>query len=297
MLKSEPPDVVHIFGRLRHDAWRKFPLERTIFHEMMTGTIDGSWTDDELAEFRWFAERVARYFAPGSGVAANVRSEFKVQRRLDTIFTMVPDEVPTGTSPVLPKSIPPFGDKIEPPNCVRRLRFGVLCRLKPQKGIRYLLEALKQYRERHGFVDFTFAGFGPLEETIREFASTHALCDVRVTPVKSALATLSEIDVFVHPSIDDAMPVAIGEALMLGTPCVVCRVGGVPDLVRDGKEGVVIEPHTVEPIVEGMEQFARMSDSEFAAFRSRARARYESVCLPESVGRSVAKHYRDILGT
>lgn len=343
LLAQENPDIIHIFGRLHHDVWSRFPTSRTIFHEMMTGTVDRHWAEYEMTAFRAFAEKTARYFAPGEGVAANVKREFGIQRRIDPIYTMCPDEAgggsgrwpvaggssdpdvkpPHGTEhkkhrtsnaehPTSNEEIPPtlrrsaldvecstFGfSEVLPPSTFHlpnALRFGVLCRFTGQKGIRYLLDALKLYRDRHGDVEFTFAGSGPMEEQIREFAALNGLTSVRVVRVPSAAAALKDMDIFVHPSVDDAMPMAIAEALMCGIPCIVCRVGGCADLVRDGVEGFVIEPRRPEEILDRMERFLRMTDDELNAYRKRARTRYEEVCCPENVGREVADHYRALL--
>ena len=174
--------------------------------------------------------------------------------------------------------------------------FGVLCRLTAQKGIRYILEALKAYRDKRGGVDFTFAGWGDLEEMIEEFVREHELADVRIVRVDNARKILENIDVFVHPSIGDAMPMSIAEALMCSCPCIVCSVGGVPDLVRNGVEGFVIEPGDSDGILERMIRFADMEQDELEEFRRRARARWEEMCRPEAVGKIVASHYWEIIG-
>jgi hypothetical protein len=92
MLTREKPAIIHVFGRLPMGAWGVLPPERTIFHEMMTGTVDGAWNEEELTEFRGFAAKCARVFAPGSGVAENMRREFGIKREIVPIFTMCPDE-------------------------------------------------------------------------------------------------------------------------------------------------------------------------------------------------------------
>ena len=178
---------------------------------------------------------------------------------------------------------------------VKHLRFGILCRLTHQKGISYLLDALRQYRDRHGDVSFLFAGQGALESTIREFIDSNHLQNVRLERVTTSTASMSQIDVFVHPSIDDAMPMSIAEALMCGLPCIVCNVGGCADLVRDGIEGFVIEPRRADQILDRMERFAAMVPQEMAQFKQCARTRYEEVCLPSQVGAIVASHYRAIM--
>jgi glycosyltransferase involved in cell wall biosynthesis len=216
-----------------------------------------------------------------------VRREFGIVRHVDPIFTMCPDErnAECGVRSA------ECGGSLEPAT----IRFGVICRLTGQKGIAYLLEALKLFHDRHGSVDFTFGGVGPKEEQIRQFVETNRLDGVRVVRVNSAPEIVGKLDVFVHPSVDDAMPVAIAEALMCGCPCIVSNVGGIPDLVRDGVEGFVIESRKPDLILDRMERFAAMRAAEREVFRRCARARYEEVCRPESVGAVVAGHYRAML--
>jgi glycosyltransferase involved in cell wall biosynthesis len=297
MLAKEQPAIVHIFGRLCTTAWARFPPARTIFHEMMTGSVDASWTPDEIADFRNLAQSAGRVFAPGKAIAANLAKDFGVTRRIDVIFTMSPDEAGPEMAKRKEERVK-TGSAGESGNqewaTENKLRFGILCRLTEQKGISYLLEALKMYKERHGDVDFTFAGQGHMESAIREFTLKHGLTNVRIVRVKSAPEVLGKIDVFVHPSIADAMPVSIVEALMCGVPCVVTDVGGIPDLVRDGLDGFVIKPGKPEQILSRMERFSVMSEAELNGFRQRARRRYEDVCRPDSVGVVIEKEYRAI---
>jgi glycosyltransferase involved in cell wall biosynthesis len=220
-------------------------------------------------------------------VADTLGREFRIDRGIDPIFTMAPDEI--GDEHLAEFLTPePEGRGVE-------LRFGILCRLTEQKGIPYILGALKRFKQRHGDVRFTFAGFGPLEQTIADFAASEGLDHVVIVPVTRPPEVLKEMDVFVHPGIDDAMPVSMVEALMCGRPCIGTRVGGVPDLVRDGVEGLLVEPRSAEQVFEAMDRFAAMPGQELAAFRRRARARYEQCCRPEKVGAVVEEHYRAIL--
>ncbi len=288
LLVDSPPDVIHIFGRLPHPAWAALPADRTIFHQMMTGDIDGIWTEAELAAFAGFCERCAAVLAPGEGVIANLRRYFGLQCDILPVATLCPDALGPAPAAAL----------IEQRRAAapRPLRFGVICRLTEQKGIAYLLEALVAYQARYGEVHFAFAGEGELEATIRAAVQQHGLRQVTLERVLDPVAFLSTIDVFVHPSIGDAMPMAIAEALMCALPCVVSRVGGCPDLVREGVEGFVIEPRRPEAILECLIRFTEMSADERAAFGQRARQRYEAVCLPAAVGAVVGAVYERIWG-
>ncbi len=119
---------------------------------------------------------------------------------------------------------------------------------------------------------------------------------VHIVPVTTAVDILKNLDVFVHPGLDDAMPVSIVEALMCGVPCIVSDVGASPELVRDGVEGMVIKPASAEQILVAMERFAQMTESELEQFKQRARQRYEESCRPEVVGTQVAAIYRGVMG-
>jgi glycosyltransferase involved in cell wall biosynthesis len=279
LLRRERPDVIHVKGRLHAEAWAALPPRRTVFHVATSGRRDPSWTDPEVAAFRSFVESAARVFAPGSGVADTFRREFGVARPVETIFTMVRDEV--------------RGQRTEDGG--QNIRFGILCRFSREKSIPAVLEALRQYRDRHGDVDFTFAGEGELEPEIRAAVAAHGLDHVRVAAVSAPADLLRHLDVFVHPSLSEAMPVAIVEALMWGCPCIATPVGGIPDLIRDGVEGYLVAPDSAAAIREAMERFAALSPEMRAAFRQRARARYEAVCRPETVARRVAAHYRAMI--
>src|SRR5207237_8126719 len=57
-------------------------------------------------------------------------------------------------------------------------------------------------------------------------------------------------DAMVLPSGNEGTPVSAIEALASGRPVVATRVGGVPDVVRDGEDGFLVEPGDVEQLAE-----------------------------------------------
>ena len=60
-------------------------------------------------------------------------------------------------------------------------------------------------------------------------------------------------DVLVLPSHSEGRPNVVLEAQACGLPVVATRVGGTPELIRDGKTGLLVEPGAVAPLREALE--------------------------------------------
>jgi glycosyltransferase involved in cell wall biosynthesis len=94
---------------------------------------------------------------------------------------------------------------------------------------------------------FVSVGQGPLENQLRDLHGRTALGDrfrflgYQADPAR----VLAAADVFTLTSRYEGLPVALLEALALGLPAVVSRVGGIPDVVRQDVEGTLIEPGDV----------------------------------------------------
>jgi glycosyltransferase involved in cell wall biosynthesis len=101
-------------------------------------------------------------------------------------------------------------------------------------------------------------------------------------------------DVFVLPSGNEGTPVTAIEALASGCPVVATRVGGVPDVVSEGKDGFLVEPGAVEELAARLAELARDPDLRArmgAAGRERMQTRYAVDRLIDDVDRL----YRDLL--
>lgn len=60
--------------------------------------------------------------------------------------------------------------------------------------------------------------------------------------------------VYVQPSLQEALPLALQEALAYGSACIATPVGGVPELVEDGKTGLLVAPGEVEELRKALER-------------------------------------------
>jgi glycosyltransferase involved in cell wall biosynthesis len=69
-----------------------------------------------------------------------------------------------------------------------------------------------------------------------------------------------EADLFIYPSYSEGMPMAVIEAMACGLPVIASRVGGLPDLVQDGLNGILIEAGSIDQLVNAIQDLSVNSD-------------------------------------
>jgi glycosyltransferase involved in cell wall biosynthesis len=118
--------------------------------------------------------------------------------------------------------------------------------VKETKGVFDLLRAWPAVLARHPRARLVLAGSGD-RDAAHAMAKELGIADSLQMPgwtsgeAKSAL--LRGATVFVLPSHFEALPMAVLEAMAAGLPVVATRVGGIPDAIEDGRDGVLVAPH------------------------------------------------------
>lgn len=115
-------------------------------------------------------------------------------------------------------------------------------RIRPLKGQRYLLDAAPEILRKCPEARILFAGHGVGEEGLRSRARDIGLEEkVKFLGSRSDVRLLLSLtDVLALPSLSEASPVVLMEAAAAGVPSVATRVGGVPEIVRDGVTGTLV---------------------------------------------------------
>lgn len=121
---------------------------------------------------------------------------------------------------------------------------GTVANYLPQKAYPVLFEAARIAVAAEPSVRFVSVGQGHLEEEIKAEHARSGLGDrFQLLGYRAdAVRILAGCDVFTLASHYEGMPVALMEALALGLPVAATAVGGVPDAVTEGREGLLVPP-------------------------------------------------------
>ncbi|MGA9348234.1 MAG: glycosyltransferase [Anaerolineae bacterium] len=121
---------------------------------------------------------------------------------------------------------------------------GTVARLQLVKGLDCLIEAAKHVVEGIPNARFLIVGDGPqkveLEYKVKQLdlSSRFIFAGTR----GDVPAILSALDLFVLPSLSEALGIAVIEALLMQVPVVATNVGGVPEIVKSGETGLLVPP-------------------------------------------------------
>ena len=178
------------------------------------------------------------------------------------------------------------------------VRLTTVARLAETKGIEYLLEAIARVRPVHPGAEFRVYGNGPLREELLSRAAALGLDGETIlagpfTSREELARIMADTDVFVMPSVLEGQPLGLVEAMAHQCPIIATPVGGIPELIRDGENGLLCAPRDAEALAW---QIATLIDD--AAMRDRlglaARRSYEhSRFKPESVSEHMLAIYAE----
>lgn len=138
------------------------------------------------------------------------------------------------------------------------LLLGSVAVLREGKGINVLLHALQRVPEE---IDFAavIVGDGPQRLYLQQLSTELGLAGrVRFLGYREDVSRLyPNFDIFVHPTMMDAFPTAVLEAMVASKPVIASDVGGVPEIVDDGESGILVPPADSEALAGAIVRLAR----------------------------------------
>jgi glycosyltransferase involved in cell wall biosynthesis len=131
---------------------------------------------------------------------------------------------------------------------------GTVGRLTAIKGQEHLIRATPILLKRHPDVTVLLVGEGEQRESLQRLSDALGVSRaVHFTGHREDVASLiAGMDVFVLPSLNEGMGRVLVMAMALGKPIVASRTGGVPELLENGRAGVLVPPANPEAIAEAV---------------------------------------------
>lgn len=254
-LGEHKPDVVHVSGSQDHwvaalaIAWggARVPLVRTrhntyaVKRGLANRLLNRRWTTVQIAVCEMVRQTLMQH------PAFNPERLFSIHNGVDTA-----------------RYQPAQADRAE-----ARARFGyaesdlvcgIAARLVKAKGHTYLFQAARLLREELPELRLLVLGQGALEPALRAQVRDLGLEDrVYFAGFRDDMpACVQALDIGVLPSIDcDTSSFSLKEQMAAGIPVIASDYGGLPEIVTDGEEGLVVPNGTVAPLAEAIRQLAR----------------------------------------
>lgn len=133
------------------------------------------------------------------------------------------------------------------------ITIGTISELTKNKGLEYTIEAIARLKNKN--ITFTVIGEGEERNRLEELIEARGVPDkVQLLGFKAnASSYLSLFDIFTLTSVKEGMPYVILEAGLAGLPVVASNVGGIEEIIENGKSGILVEPKNVEQIVTALD--------------------------------------------
>lgn len=241
-LESHPPDLAYV-SMLKHDAYVALDVGKRLGFPVVLRP-EGAGPTGDLAWQSWgrFGRSIGRRTRQADAIVAISRAiedELLADGYDPALLARLPNGVP------IPEKIWQRRDdwRVSP----RAIYVG---RLAPEKGLEALIQAWQFIRERRPTARLTLVGDGPERPTLEAGTGKLGLGDlVEFVGARSDIEPLlRDSDLFVLPSREEGMSMALLEAMALGMPIVASAIPGNRRLILDFKNGRLARPDDPEDL-------------------------------------------------
>ena len=133
---------------------------------------------------------------------------------------------------------------------------GFVGRLSIQKGIKYMLDAFRMVAEKLKSVHLAIAGTGELEGMVKDFIAKFNLEKrIHLLGFRNDIPELMKIfDIFLLPSLWEGFGIVLIEAMASGKPIVATNASSIPEIVENGRNGILVTPENAEAISDALKK-------------------------------------------
>lgn len=154
--------------------------------------------------------------------------------------------------------------------CHQGFIIGSIGRLSKEKGFKYLLEAVYLLRKKGVDARLVIIGEGDERPNLLKLLEKFSISSFVLLPgyQESASKYLSLFDVFVMPSLTEGLPMTLLEAMQVKIPIVATNVGGIPEVLENGRGGLLVNPSDPEGLADAISSIYHdfKSAEEFTSF-------------------------------
>ncbi|HHW03881.1 MAG TPA: glycosyltransferase family 4 protein [Thermoanaerobacterales bacterium] len=131
---------------------------------------------------------------------------------------------------------------------------GIVARLVPEKGYEYALKAMPAVLKKFPGAVMVIVGDGPLRKALEDLCLDLGIHEhVIFLGYQDRVETLeADFDVFLLPSVSEGLGLSLLEAMALAKPVVATEVGGIPEVVKSGVNGLLVPPRDPSAIAEAI---------------------------------------------
>jgi len=135
---------------------------------------------------------------------------------------------------------------------------GTVAHLSPEKGLNYLIEAAALIPGVQDRMRFVIVGDGNCLQELKELAARKGVTDIVHFAGfhDNTYQYMKSFDIFALPSLSEGLSSAILEAMAASLPIVATNVGGIPELVKEGENGMLVTPANPQALACAIQQMA-----------------------------------------
>lgn len=236
IVKKEDPDVIHTHRSVTLTYFLAFGFKR---HNWKYIHTVHNMADKEAGKYEIFLRK--RYVK--KGIINQIGISDLISGTINDVYK-IPASKTIYNGIVLPK----------PTNSSKEYDFVCTARFSKQKNHTLLLKAFSQLIKTVPNAKLLLIGTGELMKPCIEFCDKNGLSKnvIFYGHTSKAIELMDKSKVFVLSSIYEGNPISILEAMGLGLPIIAPKVGGIPDVVEDGQNGLLFEKNHETQLVECM---------------------------------------------
>lgn len=171
-------------------------------------------------------------------------------------------------------------------------RVGIVANFSEAKGHIYFVEAAEQIVKEYQDIEFILVGEGPLRQMIED-----KVCKAGLARYFQFLGSRKDIgellqtfDIFLLSSVYEGLPISLLEAHYFGLASVATRVGGIPEVIEDGYNGILVPPRN--PISLSQAVLKLIKDDRL---RSEIGVNAHNICMQKFTLNTMSNRYIDLI--